>query len=155
MGWKVRWYCEGFFTTGDPTKDPCWFLQHPLLSSGIRPALLQLFAWRKCTQTSPSSDYRKEKEVVFTLSTAGRGQKYILHPHSGSVCSYFWLPPSFLCWMGWCGRLSCDFTEQTQQHGHIPPAHKRYFLPLQHSPLHHSRVSAEYHSAAPGWPSCF
>lgn len=80
-----------------------------------QPELLKLFAWRKCTQTLLSSDYRMEKEVLFALNTEGRGQKYTLHPHSGAVCSYFWLPPSFLRWMGWCGRLvvGCDFTEQT------------------------------------------
>lgn len=136
MGWKIRWYCEGFFTTGDPSKDPCWSLQHPLLSSGISPGSLQLFAWRKCAQTSLSSDYRKEEEVVFTLSTAGRGQKCTLHPHSGAVCSYFRLPPSFLHWMGWCGRLLwAVISLNKHQHGHIPRALKRCFLLLQHPPL--------------------
>lgn len=159
MGWKIRWYCEGFFTTGDPSKDRCWFLHHPLLRSGISPGSLQLFTWRKCTQTSFSSDYRKEKEVVFTLSAAGSGQKYTLHPHSGAVCSYFWLPPSFLRWMGWCGRLSrVVISLNKYQHGHIPPALRGIFCffntHLCH-PAHHSRVSAGYHTGAPGWPLVF
>lgn len=35
----------------------------------------------------------------------------------------------------WEAVMGCDFTEQTHQHGHIPPALKRYFLSLQHPPL--------------------
>lgn len=132
----IRWYCESFFTTGDPSKDPCWFWQHSLLRSSISQSCCNyLHGGNVHKHCFLQTTERKRKLCSPSIQQGGVRNTLCTHIQGPFAHIFGRHPPFCAGWVGVGGWSWVVISLNKYQHGHALPALKRYFPPRQRPPL--------------------